>query len=304
MDASCTGISVVVLSYNRPAHLARSLASIRAQSIQPDEVILVDNLSAESDAIARVASGFPDYTLVRNEVNLGFTGGMNIGIGRARQPYIYLTEDDVVLEPDCLKRLLEFAEQKPDVGLISGLMVDSTNGAILSAGGSLHLDGVFAMAIPGLGQPAPAAFHDPLEVEYIPGAMMFARREFWQALGGFREDFFVYHEDSDLCLRARRAGYRISVVPAARAIHLPEVESGPSDVLQFHKVKNLFSLYLLHAPLRTLPEFIARYVILGAVRGRPSSRTFWKALGWNARHLRTLLRDRGRVRPTATITTR
>ena len=253
MDASCAGISVVILSYNRPAHLARSLASIRAQSIQPAEVIVVDNLSAESDAIARVASGFPDYTLVRNEVNLGFTGGMNIGIGRARQPYIYLTEDDVVLEPDCLGRLLEFAEQKPDAGLISGLMVDSTNGAILSAGGSLRLDGVFGMTILGLGQPAPACFRDPLDVEYIPGAMMFARRELWQALGGFREDFFVYYEDSDLCFRARRAGYRISVVPAARVTHLPRGETRPSELVQFHMLKNFFSLYLLHAPVARPP---------------------------------------------------
>jgi hypothetical protein len=302
MDDSGAGISVVILSYNRPAHLARSLASIRAQRVQPAEVIVVDNRSPASDEIARVVRGFPEYALVRNEENRGFAGGMNIGIVRARQPYIYLTEDDVVLEPDCLARLIEFAQKTPDAGLISGLMIDSTNGAILSAGGSLRLDGVFGMTILGLGQRAPAGFRDPLDVEYIPGAMMFARREIWQALGGFREDFFVYYEDSDVCLRARRAGYRISVVPAARAIHLPRADGRRSEQVQFHLLKNFFSLYLLHASWRVWPEFFVRYVILGSVRALPSPRAFWKALAWNMRNLRMLLRDRGKVRPsTATV---
>jgi len=229
---------------------------------------------------------------------------MNAGIVRARQPYIYLTEDDVVLEPDCLAQLFEFAEQTRNAGLISGLMIDSTSGTILSAGGSLRLAGVFGMTIIGRGQPAPASLGDPLDVEYIPGAMMFAHRDIWQALGGFREDFFLYHEDSDLCLRARLAGYRISVVPAARVLHLPETGNRPSsELVQFHKLKNLFSLYLLHAPLRAWPEFVLRHVILGAVRSRSSPRAFWKALAWNARQLGTLLRDRGRIRPsTAAVT--
>jgi GT2 family glycosyltransferase len=127
--------------------------------------------------------------------------------------------------------------------------------------------------------------------------MMLARREVWQALGGFRDDFFIYGEDTDLCFRAGRAGYRITVVPAARVRHLPGAGGPPSELTEFHKLKNFFALYLLHARWSVWPGFFLRYVLLDAVRTHGArGRLLRKALGWNARNLRRLLADRGAVR--------
>ena len=302
MAGSLPGISVVVLSYNRPGHLAQALASVRAQTIRPDEVIVVDNHSPASEEIARVVQGFPDFTFVAHGANRGFAAGMNSGLSRATQPWVYLTEDDVVLAPDAIERLLSYAAHQPGAGLASGLMVDAASDRILSAGGAVRLDGVYRMTVTGRGEPAAGRFAQPFDTEYVPGAMILASREVWRALGGFREDFFAYGEDSDLSLRAARAGYRITVVPAARVRHLPAGGGGggPSAVVEYHKLKNFFALYLLHARIAVWPEFLIRYVVLGAFR-TPGA-VFWRALAWNFRNLGRLLRDRGRTRPsTATV---
>src|SRR5262249_42003352 len=150
-----------------------------------------------------------------SEMNRGFTGGMNLGLAHAAGRWVFLTEDDVILEPDCLARLVEYAERDPPAGLVSGIMVDAESGTILSAGGSIRLEGVYRQEIVARGEKNHGQFAAPYDVSYIPGAMMFARRDVWQALGGFRDDFFVYYEDAELCFRASRAGYRITIVPAA-----------------------------------------------------------------------------------------
>jgi GT2 family glycosyltransferase len=297
MAGDLPGVSVVVLSHNRPGPLAQALASLRAQTLPPEEVIVVDNRSPASDEIARLLEGFPGYTLIRHGENRGFAAGMNSGISRATQPYVYLTEDDVVLAPDCLERLLGHAARQAHPGLLSGLMVDAGTDRILSAGGAVQLAGVYRLSLTGRGEAAPGRFDVPFDTEYVPGAMVLAPRDVWRTLGGFREDFFVYGEDTDLCLRARRAGYRITLVPAARVRHLPAGDAAPSALVEYHKLKNFFALYLLHARPSVWPQFVLRYVLLGAFR--QPGRVFARALGWNVRNLGRLLRDRGRPRPSS-----
>src|SRR5438477_11293968 len=101
--------------------------------------------------------------------------------------------------------------------------------------------------------------------------MILARRDVWIALGGFRDDFFIYHDDTDLSLRALHGGVRITVVPAARERHLT-TSSVPSDIVAYHKLKNFIALYLLHAPLRVFPEFLARYALVPLVRPGTATR--------------------------------
>jgi len=120
-----------------------------------------------------------------------------------------------------------------------------------------------------------------------------------RALGGFRSEFFMYLEDVELCLRARRHGIPIAVVPLARAVHLPP-NAGPASLrLEYHKFKNLLATYLLHAPLRALPAVAARYVVLEAarrLRGGPAMfAAFVRACAWELVHAASLVRDRGRL---------
>ena len=115
-------VSVIVLSYNRPLELAAALQSIEKQSYSQLEILVVDNESEHTEQILRVTADHPRMHVVRNRTNLGFAGGMNKGIGLAAGEYAFLTEDDIVLDSDCITHLVDYMERHPSVGLASGLM--------------------------------------------------------------------------------------------------------------------------------------------------------------------------------------
>jgi GT2 family glycosyltransferase len=288
-------VSVVVLSYDRPALLREALDSLAAQTHAPLEVIVVDNHSPSSEEVARVAAGRARVRLVRNGRNLGFAAGMNQGVAGAAGEYVYLTEDDIVLDHDCIRHLVGHAARAPGDGLLSPLMYNKASGTIRFAGADVILGGVYRKKVHGEGEADRGQFREPFEVTQVDGAVIFARTEFLRRLGGFREEFFMYVEAVELCVRVAKSGGRMTLVPRAKVYHFePPPGANISAEFAFHRLKNFFSLYLLHARARHLPEFFCRYALLGLPRAADegSLRPFLRALLWTARRAPSLLRER------------
>lgn len=293
-------VSVVVLSYNRPHLLREALRSLSAQSCAPHEIIVVDNRSPRSAEVARVVSEFPSAQLVANDANLGYAAGMNRGIRLATGCYTYLTEDDITLDADCLRHLVTFLETSATPTLAAPLMYNRGAGTIRCAGGSLSLGGIYRRTTFAEGAHDTGQFPRPFHVSYIDGAGIFARTRFLQETGGFREDFFMYVEAVEFCARVEKRGGRLALVPAAKTYHFePGANANDSPELNYHRVKNLFALYVLHAPLRVLPEFALRYVVWGTLRslspgsgGRGAARAHLSALVWLLKRLPSLARER------------
>lgn len=299
-------VSVVLLSYNRPELLREALASVLAQTYPRLEVTVVDNLSRKSAEVARLVAGSPGVGLVRNGSNLGYAAGMNRGIAAATGLYTYLTEDDVVLDRDCVRRLVEHAEGRPANWLASPLMYNRAAGTIRCAGGEFSLGGVYRKKIYGEGEQEAGQYARPFDVTCLDGAALFARTSFLRELGGFREEFFMYGEAVEFCARAAKAGARLTVVPSAKVYHFePPEGANVSPEFDYHRYKNLLLLYALHAPARHLPEFFARHVVLAGLRalaGRGgNAAALWKALVWVSARAPALYRERrGGGRPPAT----
>ena len=290
-------VSVVVLSYNRPSYLAEALASVRAQTYEPREVTVVDNPSPASEEVARVIGQFAGFKLFKSRVNLGYATGMNRGIELSAAEYTLLTEDDIVLDPDCISRLVEHGAAHPETWLAAPVIYNKSQGTIRCAGGERSLGGVYRVKNFGEGERDRGQFPRPYDVGFLDGAALFARTEFLRRLGGFREEFFMYGEAVELCERVAKAGGRMTVVPGAKVHHFePPPGANESSEFSFHKYKNLFLLYLLHAPARHLPEFFARYAVLGLPRAVRDGRLgpFLRALGWTARRAPALLKERRR----------
>jgi GT2 family glycosyltransferase len=290
-------VSVVLLSYNRPAFLQEALASLQQQSYKNIEVTVVDNPSVASGNVARVVSQYPTVKLIQNRLNLGYAGGMNTGIASVSGDYIYLTEDDIVVEPHCIETLVEYLEKNAAADLVAPVIYNKTAGTIRCAGGDFVLGGVYRRKIHGSGERDIAQFSAAFAVNYIDGAGMFARRAFWKEFKGFREEYFMYVDAVELCTRVGKSGKSMMVVPQAKVYHF-EPPTGPIPVdLEFHKLKNFFSLYLLHAPVHVLPEFICRYAVMNGLRSlfykrAPSPRTFFKALFWVAMRTPSIVKER------------
>lgn len=290
-------VSVVLLSYNRPRYLDEALASLVQQSYENLEIEVVDNPSPASAEVAQVVARYPNVKLIKMDLNVGYSGGMNRGIEQASGHYLFLTEDDIVLKSDCIERLVAFMSETPSADLISPIIYNKTARTIRCAGGTLALGGIYRRKTYGAGEPDTGQFAEPFDVNFLDGATMFARRDFWQRFKGLREEYFMYVDAVELCTRVAKAGRRMMVVPQAKVYHFEPSAEPANRELEFHKLKNFFSLYVLHAPARVLPEFICRYAVVNGLRslfvetGSPP-RVFFKALLWVIARTPSILKER------------
>jgi GT2 family glycosyltransferase len=263
--ASRGRVTVVVLSYNRPELLQGALSSIARQTERGLDVLVVDNASPSSARVREVVSGFPEVRLIANATNTGFTGGMNQGIAAADGEYVYLTEDDIELGEGCIAALVDYLDAHPAVALAGPVMWNRAGRTIRCAGGTFTLGSVYRMRIHGVGD-TELSETTPFQTMYLPGAMIAARTAVLRELGGFHPDFFMYGEDVELCARALERGHQIAIVPTAHVYHHEPSSQPESRTIRYHKQKNLAALYLLHAPLRVLPAFFFRYVLVDGAK--------------------------------------
>jgi GT2 family glycosyltransferase len=291
-------VSIVILSFNRPSLLAVSVASVLAQSYPHIEVCVIDNLSASSNEIAAMMLEQPRIKFLANRENLGFTGGMNQGFALARGKYVHFTEDDIEMDPACIEHLVEHLEANPDVALASGLILDP-DGTINCAGGMVTLDAVYRVQLlRAKEQFDPSARLPAYDVSFVPGCFIFARRDVVSRIGAFNDDFYLYYEDVELCLRVLKAGYKIRVVPDARVCHAARSPGPSPDFVGFHRAKNFMATYLIHAPRAVIPEFFLRQVLADArtaASNRSQLKIHFTAYKWVIKYLPKLWRERHRV---------
>jgi GT2 family glycosyltransferase len=289
-------VSVVLLSHDRPAYLPKALDSLIAQTYPHLEIVVVDNHSRSSEEIARAVEKYEGVRLIRNAENLGFTGGMNRGIEAARGVYVYCTNDDVVVDRECVERLVEYAEAHPEAGLLTGVQYREDRRTILCAGGEFHLEPIYVRKFHGHEEADTGQFREPFKVTCIDGAMTFGPRALLQELKGFREDFFIYVDSIELSARVLKRGREIVCVPSARAYVFDAPHVFTNEGIAFHKVKNLFAFYLLHARARVLPEFFLRYGVLQTLRALGGNRKVFlqmlRAWAWLVANSPALLRER------------
>jgi GT2 family glycosyltransferase len=300
--ATAPRASIILLSFARPAMLAESLRAAVAQRFDaPFEIIVVDNESGASGEIealvATHAAAGGAIRHVRTGENCGFAGGMNRGLREARGALVLMTEDDMVLEPDALAQFARAHERHETPALFSGVIRDRDSGRIWYAGGDLSLDSVLRLELSHRGATDFEA-PDDYPTGYLTGALVFAPASLLRELGGYREDYFMYSEDVELCLRARRRDVGLHVVRDALAWHFTPSAASQSPVVEYHKIKNLLSTCLLHSPAASLPMALARYAVADTLRAAIRRRGLGlrlRALAWLAWNTPRLLRDRWRM---------
>jgi len=208
-------IAVVVPNYNGGPFIAECLDALRRQTVQPAEVVVVDNASTDGSADL-VRSCFADVQVISLGTNTGFAVAANRGVAATTSPYVVVLNSDTVPEPDWLYHLRD-APRDDRTWAWGSVLLEVDGATIESAGDVVNL---WAMASKHLkGAPADAIPDTPYEVFAPPGAAPMFRRDVFAALGGYCERFFLYYEDVDLAFRARLLGFTALMVPAARVRH-------------------------------------------------------------------------------------
>jgi GT2 family glycosyltransferase len=214
--------SVIVLSWNGMEYLEDCLDALLAQEYADFEVIVVDNGSTDGSADF-VAERYPQVRLIRNERNLGFAAGNNIGMRAATGDVLVLLNQDTEVHPGWLAALVETASD-PHIGLV-GCKLLYPDGTIQHAGGRI-LDARGSARHIGLGEADAGQYDAVRDVDFVTGAALALTRATLTRIGPLDEGFTpAYYEDTDWCYRARAAGLRVVYYPQAVVTHYESVSS-------------------------------------------------------------------------------
>ncbi|MGB9737379.1 MAG: glycosyl transferase [Chloroflexus aggregans] len=211
-------VAIVVLTWNGLAVTQRCFASLRAKTRHvPYRLIVVDNGS--TDGTVEWLRDQPDVTLIANSENRGFAAGVNQGIAAAPPDHdvLLLNNDTEIIEETWLDHLRTVANDHPDYGIVGCLLL-FPNGLLQHAGTYMPQHNFWGYQIGG-GEPFIGQYPGIREVEGVTGACMYIRRDVIETIGGLDETYFSYYEDTDYCLRAMQAGFKVVCTGGAKVIH-------------------------------------------------------------------------------------
>jgi hypothetical protein len=200
------------------------LDSIAKQTFRDFETILVDNGSKDG-SLEFVADKYPWVKILSLATNKGFTGGANQGLQIAQGEYIALINNDIELEADWLMNLWKALEENPFFDFCTGKTFSYSSHHLLDGAGDTFLRAGFFYRI-GTGERDMGQYDNFGEVFGVCAGVALYRKTFFEQVGLFDEDFFLYLEDGDLNFRARLRGLRCLRVPGAVAYHRGGATSG------------------------------------------------------------------------------
>ena len=197
-------IFVIILQFNNSQDTISCLNSV-LKVLRPNfEIIVVDNASdsEHTDSIRRYALSQSEIKLLKNINNLGYSGGNNIGIKYALEngaDYVLILNNDTSVEPDILEKMVQLAEADHRIGIVGPLIKE---GDKIFAGGKIKwLKSELEHLEYGVNK----------KPDYIPGSCMLIKKDVIEKIGLFDEKYYLYFEDADYSIRARKAKYKLAI---------------------------------------------------------------------------------------------
>ena len=244
-------ISIVIPNYNGKHFLHDCLCSLRSQTYEKFETIVVDNGSSDG-SVAYIRENFPGVRIVQNTNNRGFAGGTNDGIRVAEGSFILTLNNDTKSDPHFIEELVKHMAD-PSVGMCASKMLSYDGTLIDSTGICISRSG----AAWDRGRGSPAECYSVEEEMFGPcaGAALY-RRSMLDEIGLFDEDFFLVFEDVDLAYRARLTGWKCIYTPKAIVYHVHggSVNVG-SDTAVYYGNRNTFWVVVKNYPVSLLLEY-------------------------------------------------
>lgn len=303
--ASAPPLTVVVISYNTRDLTLSALRTLFDTTVDtPMHVVVFDNASSDGSADA-VAEAFPDAELIRSEENLGFAKANNVVAAAVRTEWLLLLNPDTECHAGAVDNLMRFARETPQAGIWGGRTV-FPDGSLNIASCWMRITPWsvfcqtfgFSVLFPDSSVFNPEAIggwpRDSVrEVDIVVGCFMLIRKALWDELGGFDLKYFMYGEEADLCLRARKLGFRPMITPDAEIMHIVGaavsvradkmhcVLKARTTLIRDHwpawQVPLGLGLMWLGAGLRYLAAFVARRERSPVSDRRETHRALWRS---------------------------
>ena len=258
-------VDIVILNFNQEADTNECILSLKRMNYKNYRIILVDNDSFDGSGF-RIKERFREIELLRSEKNLGFAGGCNLAIRRSMEKnpsgYILLLNNDTIVSENLLDSLLSVAEGSEEIGIAGAVnyYYNDPEKIHMSAHRFLWWLGIQKRAQGDID----AAFK---EAQSVSACCMLIKKEVIQTIGLFDERFFIYYEDSDLCLRARRAGFKVVAVRNAKVWHKITAVFGTKTAREYYIYTRNQPLFMLkNCPKLFLPIYFCVYFSKVSIR--------------------------------------
>ena len=224
-------LSIVIVNYNVKNLLKKCLESIfKYEKDTEFEVIVVDNNSKDHSQ-EMLKRDFPQVQLIENKRNLGFSRACNQGIKEGQGRYILLLNPDTELTSGGFKKMIDFMDSKPEVGICGPKMMDQEGNLQFSCRSFPSYLTAISSSQSILNRIFPENFlsqkyllkeqdHSQIrEVDWVSGSCLLAKTEMFEKIGLLDERFYMYVEDVDLCYRAKKSGFSVFYFPLVVVVH-------------------------------------------------------------------------------------
>lgn len=270
-------VSVAVVSFNTRELTLRCLAATEAAAAGADaRLTLVDNGSSD-DTVEAVQRAYPAWRVLVAPENPGYGAALNRAFAAAPGAYCLALNSDVLLRADALRLLRDFLDRYPECGLAGPALAYADGRPQLSCkrfpalgfalGETLWLHALWP------GNPLARRFYYAGEapatlrwVDTVSGAAMLIRGEAFRRVGGFDEGFRMYFEETDLCLRLRRAGYTVGLCPEAQAVHWHGASTVQTSVRQVEYYLSYVRFFQKHRGRGAAPVLAAAVALSTVLR--------------------------------------
>ncbi|OGH18136.1 MAG: hypothetical protein A2868_00955 [Candidatus Levybacteria bacterium RIFCSPHIGHO2_01_FULL_40_15b] len=254
-------VSIIVLTYNSEKYIEKLLESIvKFNKDSNYEIIVVDNNSEDGTVRLIQNSKLPStplgtsksqsanwrtkFKIIENKENVGFSRGINMGAREAKGEYLLFINPDAEWNSGSVNNFVSLFEGDDKIGVIGGKILTKDGSSEKSAGRFLKTSEVFLTTL-GLDEALGVRFspNKRCEVDFVSGGFMAVRRDLFERLGGFDENFFMYIEDMEFCFRVKKEELKVLFDPSIEVIHESHGSSNRSfaieniyrGLLYFHK---------------------------------------------------------------------
>lgn len=268
-------ISFITINYNQAQVTCDLLQTLTKISYSPIEIFVVDNASKEDSSI--ILKKFPIVNFIRSETNLGFAGGNNLAIRKAKGKYLFFINNDTEVEKDFLQPILKFMEANPKVGMASPRIIYHNSENIIQYAGANKINNLTGRGSKiGFKEINNGQYSKNRKTDYGHGAALIVKTDAVEKIGLMPEVYFLYYEEHDWCEQFKRAGFEIYYIGESEIFHKESMSIGIKSPLKtYYLTRNrllffkrnyskidciIFSLffYLLAVPKTTLSLLLNR----------------------------------------------
>lgn len=293
-------VSIIIVNWNGLNHLEKLLPSLTKVNYSPFEVIIVDNAS-DDNSVNFVNKNYPTYKVVKNKINLGFAKGNNVGVKHAKGEYLLFLNNDTEVTQDFLSILVREIKSSNKLGIVQPKILllekkdtlDSIGSFLTSTGFLNHY---------GFEEKDTKLKDKKIYLFSAKGACFLMRKELFNAVGGFDNDYVNYFEETDLCWRVWLNGKKILYVPAAKIYHKGWGSSTKLGLyaVTYHSFKNRINCLLKNLAfinlVKILPLHFLTCIFISLVYAisLKFSNTWgiYCAVFWNIRNLSNTIKKR------------